>query len=270
MEIRAADEWRFRARCLNRGLFNTATLRHRQFDGFIVSMNHAGTHWLKYMVGLVLADLHGVPAPAPFQDDTVVGHTKSPPIYPDIPQIVHAHSVTHFLLRSRTLMRLLHYPRYLIMVRDIRDLLVAHYEKWKDEYKVDFATYVRGDVRGKKYHSDIWGDIRFLNAWGPVAENHPDRAMVLKYEDLRADARGNLARVCDHFRLAGVTEELLDRVIRAASKDEMAKHPNPGEKLRVIRKDSRPSSEWYGDDDRRLVAELCRRHLKYPFGYDYG
>jgi len=263
------DDLRFRARCLNRGLFNTSTLRHRGFDGFIVSMNHAGTHWLKYMVGLVLADLYDVPAPKPFQDDTVVGHTKSPPLYPGIPQIVHAHSVANYLLAWGPLFRLLHYPKYLILIRDIRDLLVAHYEKWKDDYGVDFSTYVRGDVRGRAYHSDIWGYIRFLNAWGAVVESHPDQARILKYEDLRADTRGCLAETCAYFGLAGATPELLERVIKQASKDEMAKHPNPGER-QVIRTDPRPSADWYGEADRRFVAAVCRRHLRHAFGYDYG
>ncbi len=37
----------------------------------------------------------------------------------------------------------------------------------------------------------------------------------------------------------------------------------------VVRMDPRPSEEWYSDEDRRFVAELCRRNLKYTFGYQY-
>ncbi len=272
MVIPTADELRFRARSLNRALFNPPTLRHRRFDGYIASMQQSGTHWLKYMLGLTLAKLYDLPPPAYISDDSIVGHPKSPPLYAQIPQIVTTHSIPHILLRSRTLFRLLHFPRYLILVRDIHDGLAAYYEKWKGEYGVDFSTYLRGDVRGKTYTYDIWERIRFLNVWGPVVARHPERTAVLKFEELKADPRGELARVCDYFDIKGVTPDLLDEVIAGASKEEMAKRPDPkwtGANLRVVRMDSRPAEEWYTEEDRRFVAELCRRNLKYTFGYRY-
>ncbi len=65
MLIPTSDELRLRARSLNRALFNPPTLRHRHFDGFIASMQHSGTHWLKYMLGLTLAKLYDLPPPCP-------------------------------------------------------------------------------------------------------------------------------------------------------------------------------------------------------------
>lgn len=272
MVIPTSDELRFRARSLNRGLFNPTTLRHRHCDGFIASMQHSGTHWVKYMLGLTLAKLYDLPPPAYISDDSIVGHSKSPPRYAQIPQIITTHSIPHISLRSRTLVRVLHFPKYLILVRDIRDALVAHYEKRKSKFNVDFSTYLRGDVSGRKYRYDIWLRIRFLNGWGPVVERHPERTAVLKYEELLADTRGELARVCDYFHIKGVTPDLLDEVIAGASKEEMAKRPDPqwtGALSKVVRTDSRLSEEWYSDEDRRFAAELCRRNLKYTFGYQY-
>ncbi len=274
--IRTADDVRLRARSLSRGLFNPTTLRHRRFDGFIASMHQSGTHWLKYMLGLTLAKLYNLPPPAYIQDDTIVGHPKSPPRYRQIPQLVHAHSIPHYLLRSRTIFKLLHFPLYLILIRDIRDALVDHYEKFKGEYDVDFSTYLRGDVRrkrqatsGQRYADDIWVRIRFLNGWGAVIERHPEHAAMVTYEELLADTPGQLARVCDHFNIKGVTPELLDEVVALASKEEMAKLPNPKENRTVVRMDPRPADEWYSDADRRFVAEVLRRNLKYTFGYKY-
>lgn len=272
MEIPTADELRFKARSLNRALFNPTTLRRRRFDGFIASMQHSGTHWLKYMLGLTLARLYELPPPAYISDNSIVGHPKSPPLYGQIPRIVTTHSIPHYLLRSRTLFRFLHFPRYLILVRDIRDGLVAYYEKHKGEFNVDFSTYLRGDVRGRAYRYDIWLRIRFLNGWGAVVERHPERTAVLKFEDLKADTRGELARVCDYFGIEGVSPDLLDEVVAGASKEEMAKRPDPqwtGAKLKTVRMDARPSEEWYSEEDRRFVAELLRRNLKYTFGYRY-
>ncbi len=272
MVIPTSDELRFRARSLNRGLFNAPTVRLRHYcEGIMVCMHQSGTRWLKYMLGLTLAKLYDLPPPAHLGDKSIVGTPKSP-IYPQIPQFVYTHSIPHYLFRSRTPFRFLHFPKYLILVRDIRDVLVAYYERHKGEHNIDFSTYLRGDVRGKKYYNDIWWCIRFLNGWGPVVERHPERTAVLKFEDLKADPRGELARVCDYFDIKDVSPDLLDEVIAGASKEEMAKRPDPqwtGAKLKVVRMDSRPSEEWYTEEDRRFVAELCRRNLKYTFGYRY-
>ena len=280
MLIPTSDELRFRLRSLNRGLFNAQTLRRRHFDGLIASMHQSGTHWVKYMLGLTLAKLYDLPLPSYISDDSIVGHPKQPPLYAQIPQIGITHSNPHILLRSRTLFRILYFPRYLILVRDIRAGVVAHYEKWKGAYDVDFPAYLRGDVRGRKYRCDIWEQIRFLNSWGPVVERHPERTAVLKYEDLKADTRGQLARVCDYFHIEGVSPDLLDEVVAGASKEEMAKLPQPNldrrhrhlqgvHVPRNVRMDPRPSDEWYTEDDRRFVSEVCRQYLKYTFGYQY-
>ena len=269
MIIRPSDELRFRARSLNRGLFNTTTLRRRHFDGFIASMQHSGTHWIKYMLGLTLAKLYDLPPPAHIKDNSIVGHPKDPPIHPQCPRIVESHSIPHYLLRSRSLTRVLRCPRYLVLVRDIRDGLVANYEKRKRDYEIDFSTYLRGDVRGKKFGRDIWLRIRFMNGWGAVVERQPEHAAVLKYEDLMADTRGQLARVCDHFRIEGITSGLLDEVVADSSKPEMAKLENPKRRRKVVRMDSRPSEEWYSEEDRHFLAELCRRNLRHTFGYRY-
>ena len=143
MIIRTPDQLRHWVRSLNRGLFKLETLENRRFDGVVVNMQQAGEHWTRYMLSLVLARLHDLPPPSYIEDVSIVGR----PIYPQIPQIVIVHgAIPHYLFRSRTFFRLLHLPRYLILVRDIRDTLVAHYEKRKDRYNVDFSTYLRGDA----------------------------------------------------------------------------------------------------------------------------
>ena len=264
--VQSSDQLRHWARSLNRGLFKLEMLGNRHFDGVVVNMQQAGEHWTRYMLSLILAKLHDLPPPSHLEDVSIVGR----PIYPQIPQILIIHgTIPHYLFRSRTFFRLLHLPRHLILVRDIRDTLVAHYEKRKDRYNVDFSTYLRGDPRGTTYRPNIWTRIRFLNGWGAVAERQPENVAVLKYEDIVADTRGRLAQVCDHFNIDGVTPDLLDEVVAAASKAEMRKLPNPKGKLFVIRTDPRPTDEWYSDEDRRFVAEVCRRHLKYTFGYRY-
>ena len=265
MGIRRSDELRLRARSLYLGLLKPPVLRRRHFDGVLATMPQSGTTWTMYLLTLTLAKLNDLPPPLYIQDRSILRSS----VHSQIPRIFHTFRVPHYLLRSRTLFRLLHFPKHLILVRDLRDALVSHYEKRKDEYGVDFSTYLRGDARGKLYRHDIWMRIQFLNGWGAFAERHPEQAAVLKYEDLKADTRGQLARICDYFNIEGVTPELLDEVVAAATKAEMAKRLKPGKTTTPVRMDPRPADEWYTDEDRRFVAEVLRRNLKHTFGYQY-
>ena len=265
MVIRTSDELGLKARSLECGLLNLRTIRHQRYDGILVTMHQAGSHWVWYMLSLILARLHDLPPPSHIGDKSIVGSPK----FRHIPRILHTHCSPHYLLRSRTFFRWLHFPRHLLLVRDIRDASVSHYERRKSRYNVDFSTYLRGDARGKKYRDDIWMRIRFLNGWGAVVERQPEQVAVLKYEDLKADTRGQVAWVCDHFNIRGTTPDLLDEVVAAAAKAEMAKRLKPGKTNTAIRMDPRPADEWYSDADRRFFAEVLRRNLKYTFGYQY-
>ncbi|MEE8226974.1 MAG: sulfotransferase domain-containing protein [Kiloniellales bacterium] len=266
MLLRTSDRIRLNAPGVERGLLSLRTVRHLLwYDGVLVTMRQSGTHWIRYMVGLVLAKLYDLPSPTYIDDRGIFGK----PVYRHIPRIADTSMLPNYFLRSRTLFRLLHVPNHVVLVRDLRDVLVSNYEKRRDEINVDFSTYLRGDVRGDKYRTDIWTRIRFLNAWGPVVERQPEHVAVLKYEDLKADTRGQLARVCDHFNIGGVTPDLLDEVVAAASKAEMAKLQRPENKWKAVRVDPRPAAEWYTDVDRRFFTEVCQRYLKHKFGYQY-
>ena len=265
MLLGTSDRIRYHARTVERGLLTLRTVGHLWYDGVFVTMQQSGTHWTRYMISLILARLHDLPPPAYIHDRSIFGK----PIYRDIPRIVDTSMYPNYFLRSRALFRLLAVPKHVILVRNLRDALVSHFERRKDDFNVDFSTYLRGDIRRRIWRTDIWTRIRFLNAWGPVVERQPEHVAVLKYEDLKADTRGQLARVCDHFNIAGVTPNLLDEVIAASSKAELAKLPDPRRIKTPVRLNPRPTDEWYSDDDRRFFAEACRRYLKYTFGYRY-
>jgi hypothetical protein len=265
MILQTSDRIRYHARAVEGGLLNLRWLRYMRRDGVIASMQQSGTHWIRFMLSLTLAKLYDIPSQFYIQDRSIVGK----PIFRHIPQIVDTTMIPHYYLRSRILFRPLRVPRYLILVRDLRDSLVSHYEKQRSAYGVDFSTFLRGDVSRKRYNNDIWTRIRFLNGWGPVVERQPEHVAVLKYEDLVADTHGELARVCDHFGIEGVTADLIDEVVNASSKAEMAKLSDPSKTRRAVRADPRPAEEWFGPDDRQFFAELCRLYLKYTFGYRY-
>ncbi|MDP6707535.1 MAG: sulfotransferase domain-containing protein, partial [Alphaproteobacteria bacterium] len=242
----------------NRGWFNTTMLRRRRFDGAVCSLKNAGSHWVKYMLSLALAELHGLPAPEHIRSNAIVGHPKRPPAHSHIPQIVTSHSAAHHLLHWRPAGRLLRLPRYVVLVRDLRHLLVSYHEKWHDAGEVDFAAYLRGRATPKRFDGTIWEFIRFLNSWAPVIQQQPERAIVARYEDLERDTEAELVRIAAHLGIDGLTPELARRVAAMASREEMAKHPDPTENHhdKVVGLETRAALDWYDDADRRFLSRL--------------
>jgi len=259
----------FRRR-LRRDLGNLSLLARRDFDGFIVSMHQSGTHWLKFMLGHLASRAFEVPPPSHIGDNSVVGHPKSPPRYPGLPRIVQSHGIPSPLVHAWFVHRLLRFPPYVLLVRDVRAALVSHYEKWKGRYGVPFSTYLRGDPAGRRYDKDIWWDIRFLNAWSRVLERMPERVLVLRYEDLRADPVRSLRAVWRHFGLA--EQPALEYALAAerADKRTMARVERPGDDLKVVRLDERSPFAWYAPADREFLVLTLAERLRADFGYDYA
>jgi hypothetical protein len=231
-------------------------------------MQQSGTHWLKNMLSGILVKTHGLPEMQHIQDDSIIGHTKSPPKYTHIPQIVHSHGFPHALTLR---VPFLHYPRYLVLVRDLRSSLVSHYERFRGDYgDVDFAEYLCGDVRQKKFNSDIYSRIRFLNEWGRVIARRPGAVHVLKYEDMISDPAAALAGACAYFRFPRVTDDLIAHVVAGHSKDRMAARPtNPKVSTTVIRTGGPTVEDHFTAANEAVFLDICRRFLEHDFGYGY-
>jgi len=69
-------------------------------------------------------------------------------------------------------------PPYAVVTRDIPDVLISNYEKWRERYAVPFSVYVAGDPTAKSYICDVWWYIHFLNQWGDVAQRYPRETKV--------------------------------------------------------------------------------------------
>jgi|SRR5581483_2167295 len=259
---------RFKVDTLNRRWSNASLLIHRSFDGHIVSMQQSGTHWLRNMLANVLVQLYDLPRLQHIQDDSIIGHTKSPPIYKHIPQIVHSHGCPHALT-----MRLpgVHFPKYLVLVRELRASLISHYERFKGDYgNPEFAVFLRADLGTKKYYSDIWTRIRFMNEWGRMLEGHPEGTRLIRYEDLRKDTSTKLREVCEFFGIRGVTADVIERAIADSRPEEMAARPNPSVPTTVVRTgDRKPVEAYFDPSNEEFFEKIVARYLHYDFGYGY-
>jgi len=243
-------------------------MKHRNFDGHIVSMKQSGAHWLQNILSEVLIQIYDLPPLEHIQDDSIIGHTKSKPVYAQIPQIVHSHGFPHALTHR---VPFLHYPKYLVLLRDLQTSLVSHYERFKGDYNnIPFSEYLRGDVRQKKYHSDIYSRIRFMNEWGDVMSRNKGVVSVLKYENMLNGSITPIRKVCSFFQIEGATDKIIKIAIERNTKEKMADKPkNPKIDTTVVRTKGKPVADYFAEEDTLFFNQTCENFLKYDFGYDY-
>jgi len=260
----------FQAHGVNRHSTNLALLKYYDFQGFLVTGQNSGTHWIKWMLSHALAHRYGVEPPRYFNNDSsndLIGHPKHERIHPHLPRIASSHSIPAYALDWTWLRSIRRPPPYAVVVRDIRDVLISNYEKWRQEYGVPFSRYVAGDPRGKAFVCDAWWYIRFMNRWGEIARRHPQGTLVLRYEDFRKDPLENLRRLARHFRLDLSDSDLLAGVA-VGSKEYMMARQDPQITERPIRPDGVEGAR-FSARDREVLTGILDRNLKHDFGYRY-
>jgi hypothetical protein len=256
---------------LSRDLLKLSLLKYRHYEGYFASMHQSGNHWLRHILAMVLAEHFQLPQPTHLADMLLVGEPKCPTNYPGVPRLVFSHKICSPLVHNAITERLLSFPRYVVMVRDLRSMLVSHFERFKNEYGLPFSDYLRGDISGRRFDCDIWDSIRFLNCWGRVVERQPSRTFVLRFEDLKADPVAQTRRVWEFLRLPAIERGVFERAVDASTKDKMqVKQAGTEKKGTVVRRNDRDPLGDYGPEDRTFFLEVCSRYLQHDFGYDYS
>lgn len=255
---------------MSRDVVKLSCLRYRDYDGYFASMHQSGNHWMRHLLGTVIALKYGHPVPEHLADMRLIGEPRCPTTIPGIPRLVFSHKICSTLVHSAIPRSLVRFPRYVIMVRDLRTMLVSHYERFKDRYQMPFSKFLRGDVTGRRFDCDLWDSIRFLNAWGSVCERLPKQTMVLRFEDLRADAVGQAMRIWDFLELPPVERSTFEQAAAASTKDKMkTKEERARKHGTVIRADGGDPLMQYSPKDRMFLMDACGRYLRHSFGYDY-
>jgi len=255
---------------LRRDISNFSLLKHRAFDGFLISMHQSGTHWLKHMLATALTYKLDLPPPQYIHANDIIAGPKDPLANDKLPHIVSAHSIPHVLLNSSSFRRLLKLPPYIVLVRDIRASLVSNYEKWKALYNCDFPAFLRGDISGHRFNNDIWWCMRFCNSWGRIAQRFPKGTLIVKYEELRSEPLATLRGINDYWAL-DLDDTTLRYAIDESSKEKMAlkKDPDTPFGVTVVRNNKQSFMEWYDKEQTAYFNYVCDNFLKYDFGYDY-
>ncbi|MEM6811142.1 MAG: sulfotransferase domain-containing protein [Pseudomonadota bacterium] len=264
---------------VNRQTFNPTVIKHNQFDCHIATAKQCGTHWIKYMLSLILCEIYNLPKPNHIIEDNIIGHTKTPPRYDHIPQIAVTHSHPHYLLRLPNVVPVLNLPQYIVMVRDPRDILVSAYEKIKGgqmqktfnvSEDLSFSEFLQSDIQIKKPVADIWSTIQFMNSWSYILKNHPEHTSLIRYEDLKSDTLKEMKRLCDFMNIEGATKDIIQNAIDQSSRSKMKTKLNPNEinAEKSVNLKARNFKDWYSDDDKLFVNTIFKRYLKNNYSYN--
>lgn len=254
---------------LRHELTNYSLLRLRDADGVIVSMHQSGTHWLKFMIASAMSAHYGIPQPQYNHANDIIGGTKDPVNYPQIPRLISSHTVAPLLFRNALALQAIKFPPCVLLIRDLRACLVSNYRKWQARYAVSFSEYLPGDPSGRRFNSDIWWCIRFLNAWGRMAKLADGRCHVVRYEDLRLEPHAELERIAWHLSIP-LAPTSVDQGVAAATKSAMAERSDPARPLGEINQQDNDPLSFYNASDRQFVSSRCANFLRTTFGYDYS
>ena len=253
-----------------RDAFKMASLRDRHFDGHFATLHQSGNHWIRHIICYAIAKHYGLPEQVDIDDIRLIGEPKVPPIYDHIPQVVLSHRICSGLVHIQPFRAMFKFPKYVVLVRDLKAVLVSHYERFKVDYNCTFSEYLRGDIAGRRFSVDIWDCIRFMNAWGKVIERLPKQSTILRYEELRADPAREAHRIWDFLGFPVVDHALFIEAVAASTKEKMAAKEPAAAKTAVVRSSNADPATWYSEEDRAFYLTACQKFLRASFGYDYS
>nr|WP_321439535.1 sulfotransferase domain-containing protein [uncultured Hyphomonas sp.] len=259
----------YRTKVLNETWTNFSVLRHGAFDGVLVTSKNSGTHWLKYMLAVALAETYGIEPPEYFSENAVrpyIGWPKDAPVFPQLPRLAFSHTIPHRLADWGWARGLAKLPPYVLAVRHPMSILASHHAKWEYDIKVDWLTYLEGDPAGSKYRCDLYWLARFWNRWGEVLARHGESILVVHYEDTLRDPRKVLEAVDRHWGLK-LSPASIDAALKAGTKEAMAEKVDPDAEPNVLQNRKTSLSDLFSgealDIYQRKIGELFRHDLGY-------
>src|SRR5688500_4996604 len=107
-------------RYLRHDLFRLSIAWHRKTHGYIATGQQSGSHWLSNLLTSVICSEYGVPPPKHIAEKTIICHPRQPASYAHIPRLVRTHHAPSILVHSAPARGLLKFPKYVVLVRDLR------------------------------------------------------------------------------------------------------------------------------------------------------
>ena len=258
----------FHSRFFGKTLGNFAVFRGQGSRGQLISMHQSGTHYLKHITACAIADKYGIPDPEFNHANDIFGGPKDGVVYQDIPRLISSHSYPHPLLLCKFVHQLFNLPAYVLLVRDLRYSLISNYAKWSHAYEVSFSSYLKGEMHLKRFNSDIWWAIRFLNGWGLVYKRIPDKFVILKYEDLLEEPFKQVSKLNNYWDLK-LSRQNIEYGIAQSTKEKMTIKDDPNRPKGAVRNSSNDLSV-FTPKDKKFLEMICDSYLNFSAGYDYS
>ncbi len=186
----------------------------RRADVAVISFPKAGRTWLRALLAAAFRAHRGLPeAPEALLRLPDPGATGLPRVrfkHDDAPQLKRPEELVTDKSEFRDV-------RVILLARDLRDLAVSTYfqmTRREARFDGDLEAFLRGPRGG------IDTMIRFFNIW---AENReiPKDLLLIRYEDLHRNPRGELLRALAFCGLPDVADAALDSAVDAARFDRM-------------------------------------------------
>lgn len=260
----------YRAKVINENWTNFSVLRHGSFDGVLVTSKNSGTHWLKYMLAVALAETYGLSPPEYFSENAVrpyIGWPKDRPVFPKLPRLAFSHTIPHRLADWGWARSMAGLPPYVLAVRHPMSILASHHAKWEYDIQVDWLTYLEGDPAGARYRCDLYWLARFWNRWGEILGRYGDTILLVHYEETQKDPRRVLEAVGRHWEL-GLTPAAIEAALKAGTKEAMAEKVDPDAEPNVLQNRKTSLEELFSGEALEIYQRKIGELFRYDLGYD--
>jgi len=197
-------------------------------DVYVLSYPKCGRTWLRLMMGKALALHFGLDNINPLQTDEMAKTNARIPLlkftHDDQPNL----KTPAELKTNKTEYR---GKKVIFLVRDIRDVVVSYYFELTKRQTVNphYPPY-QGDLSSFLRYTQGSLDtiIRYFNLW---AENRtiPADFLLLRYEDITANAEHELRKVFDFLGLSEIKADTIRQAVEFARFDNMRKLEESGE-----------------------------------------
>ncbi|MEP7350925.1 MAG: sulfotransferase domain-containing protein [Sphingorhabdus sp.] len=241
-----------------------------EIDGFLVSYPKSGRTWLRFALSCYFAKSHGLGFEPDLRSNFRVlpNFDRTPDrglgVFvggddPGLPLIAVSH-------RSYAEPLFGHRP-VIFLIRDPRDVLVSayfHETRHKQRFEGSISDFLENEEFGLPHF------ISYLNGWAAGLSNH--RALIVSYEDMSIDMKGQLCRMLE-FMNERINEKALAAAIEASQFDRMRsdeqKNGIPGhqydradtESLRMRKGKVGGFADHLSVENIDRLKELCRARL---------
>jgi len=260
------------ARYLRHDLFRMSLLWQRDALGYFATGQQSGSHWISNLMASAICLQYGVPKLDHIRDKSIIGHPRMEQRDSGLPRLVRTHHAPSPLVHCAPVRSLLRFPKYVVMLRDMRASIVSRFERQTEELAgVSFSDSLRDHslrARGTKW--DLYKRIVFFNAWGDVAQRLPNQTLLVHYENLRANTPAELERVWRFLELPVSDPTMFAQATAECSKERMAERDPHLRNIVLVRKDERDPVDWFNPADREYFSARCAELLRHDFGYDFN